>query len=67
MSVTLHVHCDRCGATVTEHRTALDVRCGPLLPQVEALDLCPACASELRAWLRHREAEAVLTQTTGGA
>jgi hypothetical protein len=49
MTVHQRVICDRCGQIVLTDRTALDVRCGPLLPQLEAIDLCTGCVDLLRS------------------
>lgn len=51
MSIKTIVSCDRCGAEIQEDRTALDVRCGPLLKTVHiCFDLCPDCIPAFLSW-----------------
>lgn len=47
MSIKTITICDRCGSEIKTDRTALDVRCGPLLKMTNIVfDLCPECLPE---------------------
>lgn len=44
--------CDRCGNMIVEDRTALDVRCGPLLKTNQiCFDLCHKCLQEFLSFV----------------
>lgn len=51
MSIKTVISCDQCGSEIKSDRTALDVRCGPLLKTNHiCFDLCKECIPEFLSW-----------------
>lgn len=43
--------CDRCGAIVTEGRTAMSVECGAMRAHHASIDLCGPCTQAFQSFL----------------
>lgn len=70
MSRTIHVHCNRCGATCLDGgHSILEVKAGELANRVEEpyLDLCAGCVDRFLDWLREGRQNALTGVGAGTA
>jgi len=50
MSVDIKVYCDKCSERITQDRSMLQPKCGPLRTH-EPFDLCSTCQADFLEWL----------------